>query len=196
LKPKRNFAVALSADSVFRIPLSDGISAENSDQPSDLEQKTVALFEELRVPLLRYLSSLGISVHNAEEVVQEVFLNLFTHLRNHNHNENLRGWIFRVAHNLGLKQRKQDQKWQNLSDWSWEGADLSSNPEQQAVDEQRQRRLLAVVNALPEQDRYCLNLRAEGLSYREIASVLGISLGSVSLSLSRSFARLSRADEK
>jgi RNA polymerase sigma-70 factor (ECF subfamily) len=33
-------------------------------------------------------------------------------------------------------------------------------------------------------------LRAEGLKYREIAQVLGISLGGVSLSLSRSLARL------
>jgi RNA polymerase sigma-70 factor (ECF subfamily) len=39
-----------------------------------------------------------------------------------------------------------------------------------------------------------LHLRAEGLRYREIAGVLGISLGAVSLSLQRSFARLIRAD--
>jgi RNA polymerase sigma-70 factor (ECF subfamily) len=54
--------------------------------------------------------------------------------------------------------------------------------------------LLAVVATLPEADRSCLSLRAEGLRYREIAAVLGISLGSVSISLKRSLARLMRAE--
>jgi RNA polymerase sigma-70 factor (ECF subfamily) len=60
---------------------------------------------------------------------------------------------------------------------------------------QRQQRLSSVVDALPEQDRLCLRLRGEGLRYREISQTLGISLGSVSLSLTRSLARLMRADE-
>jgi len=73
--------------------------------------------------------------------------------------------------------------------------DADLNPEEQVLSNQRQRRLLAVVLALPEQDRLCFSLRAEGLRYREIAEVLGISLGSVSVSLTRSLARLMRADE-
>jgi RNA polymerase sigma-70 factor (ECF subfamily) len=58
---------------------------------------------------------------------------------------------------------------------------------------QRRQRVLAAVDALPEQDRRCLILRAEGLRYREIAQVLDISLGAVSISLGRSLRRLARA---
>jgi RNA polymerase sigma-70 factor (ECF subfamily) len=54
--------------------------------------------------------------------------------------------------------------------------------------------LQAVVRALPENDQHCLRLRSEGLRYREIATVLGMSLGAVSISLTRSLARLVRAD--
>jgi RNA polymerase sigma-70 factor (ECF subfamily) len=53
-----------------------------------------------------------------------------------------------------------------------------------------------VVQALPEQDRRCLFLRAEGLRYREIAAILDMSLGAVSLSLGRSLARIARAAER
>ena len=60
---------------------------------------------------------------------------------------------------------------------------------------QRHNRLQSVVRALAEQDRRCLYLRAEGLRYREIAEVLGISLGGVSNSLARSLARIREADE-
>ncbi len=50
------------------------------------------------------------------------------------------------------------------------------------------------LRAMPEQDQCCLSLRAEGLRYRDIAEVLGISLGSVANSLERALSRLARAD--
>jgi RNA polymerase sigma-70 factor (ECF subfamily) len=61
---------------------------------------------------------------------------------------------------------------------------------------QTQQRLQAVVRALPEQDRLCLFLRAEGLRYREIAGILDVSLGAVSISLARSLARIARTAER
>lgn len=158
----------------------------------------MTLFEQFRDPLLRYVLSFGISVHDAEEVTQEVFLSLFRHLQLHRPRHNLRGWIFRVAHNLALKQRQANQKFRNAtaSDWNIVARqfDPSPNPEEQVSLAQRRRRLLAVLQALPEEDQYCLRLRAEGLRYREIAAVLSISLGAVSISLTRSLARLTRAD--
>ncbi|MGE3179719.1 MAG: RNA polymerase sigma factor [Vicinamibacterales bacterium] len=51
------------------------------------------------------------------------------------------------------------------------------------------------MRALPDQDRRCLYLRAEGLRYREIARTLGISLGAVAKSVARGLARLTTADK-
>ena len=73
--------------------------------------------------------------------------------------------------------------------------DTEPDPEQLLAERQRQKRLLAVVRALPEQEQCCLSLRAEGLRYREIAEVLGISLGSVAASLEKSLSRLTRAEQ-
>jgi RNA polymerase sigma-70 factor (ECF subfamily) len=61
---------------------------------------------------------------------------------------------------------------------------------------ERRQRLLAVFRALPERDRRCLSLRAEGLRYREIADALGMSLGGVAKSLARSMTRMVNADER
>ncbi len=156
------------------------------------------LFEQFRNPLLRYVLSFGVSVHDAEEVTQEVFLSLFRHLQRGRSRKNLRGWLFRVAHNLALKLRYANQRCPDTTGFDRTKAerqhDPSPNPEEQFSSVQRRHRLLAVVEALPEDDQSCLRLRAEGLRYREIAVALGISLGAVSISLTRSLARLMRAD--
>jgi RNA polymerase sigma-70 factor, ECF subfamily len=175
-----------------------GADAASSAKPSEIEREVLGLFEQYRNPLLRYALSFGISAHDAEEVVQEVFLSLFRHLQLRRSRKNLRGWIFRVTHNLALKQRHANQK--SLNRMAADGAvaeeqfDPSPNAEEQLSSEQGRKRLLAVVQALPETDQDCLRLRAEGLRYREIAEVLGISLGAVSISLTRSLARLMRAE--
>ncbi|HEX4773854.1 MAG TPA: sigma-70 family RNA polymerase sigma factor [Bryobacteraceae bacterium] len=161
-----------------------------------LDQEVVGLFEKWRGALLRYLSTFGLPEHDSEEVVQEVFLSLHSHLEKDKARTNLPGWLFRVAHNLALKQRNAERKVISGS------ADVDSlphpdlNPEEELASNQRQRRLAAVLHALSEQDRRCLYLRAEGLRYREIAEVLGISLGSIALSLERSLARFHRADRR
>jgi RNA polymerase sigma-70 factor (ECF subfamily) len=137
-------------------------------------------------------------VHDAEEVTQEVFLSLFRHLQLGRSRKNLRGWIFRVAHNLALKRRYANQRSRDTTASDWTIAerqfDLSPNPEEHVSSIQRRHRLLAVFHALPDEDQCCLRLRAEGIRYREIAALLGISLGAVSISLTRSLARLTRAD--
>jgi RNA polymerase sigma-70 factor (ECF subfamily) len=74
--------------------------------------------------------------------------------------------------------------------------DTTLNPEEHLAASQRRERLLSVLAVLPKQDQLCLYLRAEGLRYREIASILEISLGSVSISLTRSLERMGRVDEQ
>jgi RNA polymerase sigma-70 factor (ECF subfamily) len=187
------------ADSPLERLLADRFEAERRSQPSSIETEVTQLFDELREPLHRYLSSFGLSLQDVEEIVQEVFLSLFLHLRDKKPRSNIRGWTFRVAHNLGLKRREKNQRTLRLVVGSEEcllesQLDAAPNPEEQVSSAQKRRRLLAVVNALSDQDRRCLYLRAEGLRYREIAEVLGISLGGVASSLARSLERLIRAD--
>jgi RNA polymerase sigma-70 factor (ECF subfamily) len=162
--------------------------------PTPLEIEVTQMFDEFRAPLLRYLGSFGLAAQDAEEVVQEVFLALFLHLRQGKSRANLPAWIFRVGHNLGLKRCLANRREQVTPLEDTVRPDPMLDPEQQAATRQRQKCLLAVVQALPEQDRRCLYLRAEGLRYRDITEVLGMSLGAVAQSLARSLERLHRAD--
>jgi RNA polymerase sigma-70 factor, ECF subfamily len=165
-------------------------------RPDRLEEDLVALFDQFRDPLLRYLVSFGLAIQDSEEIVQEVFLSLFRHLRDGKSRANLRGWLFRVAHNLALKRRARSRRDQDVEGAGEFAIDPGPSPEDLFASNQTRQRLLRVVEALPEQDRRCLALRAEGLRYREIAGVLNVSLGAVSLSLTRSLARIARSAER
>jgi RNA polymerase sigma-70 factor, ECF subfamily len=190
--------LSFSSDYVLSWPLA--APADVAERvPSSPEVEVVELFEELRDRLLRYLLVLGLSAHDGEEIIQESFLLLFQHLQRGKSRQNLRGWVFRVARNLALKQRASNQqRLQRLVEFDEASVarhvDRNPNPEETLQSRVRQERLLAVVRALPEADQSCLCLRAEGLRYREIAEAMGISLGSVAASLARSLARLGRAD--
>ena len=186
------------------IPLSPSLSPttlrEGPAVPSEFEEEIIGLFDELQSRLLRYVLSFGLPSADGEEIIQEAFLSLYQHLQKGRSRHNLRGWLFRVAHNQALKRLSGNERRRDMFD---SGANHSEvyldpalNPEEQTAFSQRQLRLLAVLQALPPQDQRCLRLRAEGLRYREIADVLGMSLGSVSASLARSLARLERMDAK
>jgi len=170
---------------------------------SEIEAEIVAQFDLMRDRLLRYGLSFGLSMADAEEVVQDVFLALYQHLSRGKAWDNSCGWLFRVTHNVSLKRRAAISRrpgdcteTPNGESESLQVADSRPNPEDEVSFRQRQDRLRSVVSSLPEIDRECLYLRAEGLRYREISDVLGISVGGVANSLARSLARLSAVDER
>jgi RNA polymerase sigma-70 factor, ECF subfamily len=175
------------------LPLMATAEAEVCSAP---EREVMELFDQFNERLAGYILSFGVSKHDAEDIVQETFFALFCHLRMERSRENLRGWLFRVAHNLALKRRTSNRRYESEADHAIEPLDPQPSAEEQVLFSQRRSRLLAVVEALPEQDQRCLYLRAEGLKYREIAQVLGISLGSVAQSLARSVGRLTRSEAR
>ena len=186
--------------SVFGISLPASLIGYGADSISTAQDDVLCLFDACSSGLRRYIASFGLPAEVTEDVLQEVFLQLFRHLRLGRSRANLRGWIFCVGHNLALKQRAKAAR-RDRHEGAWDVAlvdrviDPAASPEQQLADDRRRRRLVAVVRALPERDRQCLLLRAEGLRYREIGSTVDLSLGGVAKSLARSITRLMNADE-
>jgi RNA polymerase sigma-70 factor, ECF subfamily len=169
------------------------LGAESSRATREVEEEVVRLFGELRVPILRYVGTMGLPRGEGEDITQDAFVALFRHLTAGKSRENLRAWLFRVAHNLALK-RLQVLRNQGEMPAEWESAaDESASPEEQAAFGEQRRAVLGVIRALKAEDRQCLALRAEGLTYREIAGTVGISLGSVANSLARTLDRIGRA---
>lgn len=117
--------------------------------------------------MLRYLSSFGLALADGEEVIQEAFLWLFQRLHRGKSRENLRGWLFRVAHNLALERRYRSRREFEARAEAGAGdlaIDPGPGPEAQVVNSETQQRLPAVVEALPKQCRRCLFLAGRRLA--------------------------------
>jgi len=155
------------------------------------EREEALDFDRWRDPLRRYLLCAGASYPDAEEAVQESFLRLHQHLKNHGDRSNLQAWIFQVARNFLRDQRKSARHRMTVPlDDSMDRVDLGDTPEARAFQAERSRRLRQALEKLPPQQRDCMLMRAAGLRYREIAQVLGININSVGALVQRAMAKL------
>jgi RNA polymerase sigma-70 factor (ECF subfamily) len=158
-----------------------------------LRDEVGKLFEEARDDVYRYLLTLGLHPPRAQEATQEVFLRLYAALRKGEKLENPRAWVFRVAHNLGLKIRaRQNSEAPFDPQWGEQYGGQTGNPESELLERERMSRFHSAVEGLSEQQRRCLFLRMEGLRYPEIGSALGISASTVGEFLRRAMERLKK----
>jgi RNA polymerase sigma-70 factor, ECF subfamily len=182
------------------LPAPVTLSGDSRSDLAERQRDVLQLFDETTAGLRRYVASFGLPSPAIDDIVQEAFLALFRHLGLGRSRSNLKGWLYRVAHNLALKQRARARRWREPTDVEaaevGRRRDPADDPEARLVAGEYRARLRAVARALPERDRRCLYLRAEGLGYRDIAAVLGVSLGSVAKSLGRAFARLARVESR
>lgn len=164
---------------------------------SGLQAQVSQLFEESREDVYRYLMTLGLDPARAQECTQEVFLRLYASLKKGEQIQNPRGWIFRVAHNYGLKVRARQ-----INEASFD-PDLESSlarsthtPEHDLLERERMLRFHRAVENLSDQQKRCLFLRMEGLRYPEIGAAMGISASAVGEFLRRAMVRLRKVRDE
>ncbi len=153
--------------------------------------EATTLYRELRKPLLRYLVCLGLSSDEAQDVVQDAFLLLHRHLSAGGSQENIRGWLFRVAHNQARnRQNRYDRNFSAASEAQLDSVSHDATPERAVLEKEKFQRLGKAMRLLSGTERECLLLRAAGLRYREIGEVLGIATSTVSDTVERAVKKL------
>jgi len=137
----------------------------------------------------------------AEDLAQETFIRAHQRLNSLGPPYDFKSWLYRIAGNLAIDGLRRHREEVPLPDWDAgeatmpEPADRRSeaDPEQAARLAEVRQAVWKALHQLPENYRQILLLRElEGLSYREIADVLGISLDNVRVTLHR--ARLAFRD--
>jgi RNA polymerase sigma-70 factor, ECF subfamily len=156
---------------------------------ADASEDALELFRAHGPSLYRFARVVLREPHDAEDVVQTAFLRLLSHLKKGGNRSNLRGWLFAVAANLCRDQLRQRRRW--LTWLPEHDRLLTAPPDLQSGDPEEL--FLATIRTLPSRDRMLLALKAQGLSYRQIAAATGIRETSVGRLLARAMSRWQRA---
>jgi RNA polymerase sigma-70 factor, ECF subfamily len=189
------------ADQALRLLLAQYVPEEREyeiDQQTlsgDPEKQIFALYDEYRPRLFGYLRSLRLKREEAEEVIQETFLELTTALVRRSDIENVQGWIIRVAHHLAvdmIKRKERDAgRTRNVSVFDFDSLrDQELSPEETLVKKEQQRLMETALTRFGPLQRQCFHMRAQGFRYRDIGAALGISTQRVALIVKQVAARL------
>ena len=164
--------------------------------PLHMAQKTVERAQELRTIFLAHhrrlygvAYRLTLSHHEAEDVVQEVFVRLHHQLENFHGEARLSTWLYRMTVNASvdaLRRFKRRRKWETP---------LTLIVEKEGAEQQQHaelsEKLRQALSRLRRPFRTVIVLRDfEGLAYDEIAEVLQIDKGTVASRLHRAYAKL------
>ncbi len=151
------------------------------------------LYDREQLSLRRYLIYLGIDPATAEETVQESFLRLHQHLLANGDRAHLRAWLYRVAHNLArnIQTSSRANRTNSLGDVTL--VSTAASAEEALLAREEETRLQAAMERLSATQRNCLVLRSQGLKYREIAEVLGLSVSTVAENVQRGLEKLKEA---
>ena len=128
------------------------------------------------------------STDDAEDVVQEAYLRAFRYAAGFRGGDP-RAWLLRIVRNTAYKWLRKARAYEAITQFDEEvhttGTD-ASNPEQLLLQNADASLVAIVLGELPLRFREVLVLRElEGLSYKEIAGVMGMPLGTVMSTLSR-----------
>ncbi|HEY7215503.1 MAG TPA: sigma-70 family RNA polymerase sigma factor, partial [Thermoanaerobaculia bacterium] len=127
----------------------------------------------------------------AADLTQEIFLRIYRHLGSFGGRSTLKTGVFRIAVNhCRDRLSRHVSPMQSIDDGAEEEgvtiADPSRGPEELAVAADEGRRVTAGLARLPQVFREAVVLRdLEGLSYEEIAEVLGVRVGTVRSRIAR-----------
>jgi RNA polymerase sigma-70 factor (ECF subfamily) len=130
---------------------------------------------------------------DAEDVVQEAFVNAYRALGSFRAGAPFRPWLLRIVANETGNLRRGSRRRRTLELRLAEPDVAATEPEREAVAADVRARLLAAVNAMPFRDRQVLACRFFlDLTEAETAEVLAWPRGSVKSRLSRAIGRLRR----
>lgn len=130
-------------------------------------------------PLFQLCLRVACSAADADDAVQETFVDLLRGIRSFRGEAKLTTWLFRLAIRAATRVRNRNAtRYHAMADAGELPGD--DDPVARAADRENAARLLAAIDRLPAAQRAVVGLAAiEGIAHAEIAAVLGIPVGTV-----------------
>jgi RNA polymerase sigma-70 factor (ECF subfamily) len=145
-----------------------------------LKDKGFLLLMDLyKEPIYWNIRRLVVSHHDAEDILQETFINVYRHLDTFKGESKMSTWLYRIATNECIKHFRKNSKRKNssvITEGIAEGLSVSDSENSEAI----LLKFQAAILQLPEKQRIVFNLRYyDELSYEVIGQVLNSSADTV-----------------
>lgn len=152
------------------------------------------LFVRYYSRLCYYVYRMLMDKEDAEDVVQELFLTLWNNRKKIEINENVSGYLYRMAKNMALNHIRSETNYRSVLENREEP--LSYYEENQLESEEFRISLNDCINHLPDRCKEVLLLhRVKGLKQKEIADQLSISVKTIKNQIHSSLQRLKKCLE-
>lgn len=150
--------------------------AERADRAAFRE-----LYETYGPRVKAYMMRKGADAGTAEDLAQETLLTVWRKASLYAGDKgSMTTWVFTIARNLRIDRLRREVPWQELPEWRLAEASEEALPDEALAEKQQQVRLQAALTDLPADQREVVTLAyLEGLSHSEIATRLGLPLGTV-----------------
>jgi RNA polymerase sigma-70 factor (ECF subfamily) len=146
----------------------------NSTRDTTREAEFESIFLEHWSRIYQIIFQLVGDPAEAEDIALETFWRLWKHTPAQ---KNLGGWLYRVAINLGynaLRSRHRRTVYEERA-----RPDHDSDPEAKVEQDEQRSRVQQILKGMPPRESQLLILKHSGLSYKEIAETLGLSVNSI-----------------
>jgi RNA polymerase sigma-70 factor (ECF subfamily) len=169
-----------------------------------------ARFAELATPYMDALYSAALRMTrnpaDAEDLVQEAFLRAYRGFGGFEEGTNLKAWLYKILTNTFIntyrakKRRPEQTEFDDVEEFSLysrlgglEAAEAGRTPESEVLDAMPDEAVKEALESLPEQFRMAVLLAdVEGFSYKEIADITDVPIGTVMSRLHRGRKQLQR----
>lgn len=174
------------------------MAAEVNDIKLKISRDEYAAFRELYLlmyaPLMRFANIYTYDTQVAEDVLADVFLKLWEQRHLLNNINNLRVYLYTAVKNTALNYRNRQSK---IADDSDNLADLqtgNADPEEALISSEISKQIKKAVNELPPRCKLIFQLaKEEGMRYKEISTILGISIKTIDNQLSIALSKIGTA---
>ncbi|GAA3604360.1 RNA polymerase sigma-70 factor [Flavivirga amylovorans] len=154
------------------------------------------LFELFYDRLVAYILTYTNDKMLAEDIVQQVFLNLWNGRAKLNEIKNPKSYLYTMVYNLFIDSRKHEKKVNKLLDNIYEKALRERIKEDKSLIDLRIKKMNAIIETLPPKCREILKMnKVQGFKYKEIAEILGISIKTVENQMGLAYKKVRKAFE-
>jgi len=153
------------------------------------EQLFEQTIRDYKQSLARIVATYELQPALQEELHQEILLAIWKALETFRGDSNLHTFIYRVAHNQAinhLSKHARLPRHESLDERAEKPAPIkNSSPELAAMENQKMQLVFNAMHRLPVLQRQLLTLSLEGLSYKELSEVTGLTESNVGVRLNR-----------